>query len=169
MVCVEKGFSDLFKFSDSRLVSTLPDILSNFHESSVIDTARVFMTISIISSYGVLTFCGKTAVLNVIGSEYNENSGSFNDSSQQIIYYSLTTIWVFGSICLGIYVPDISNVIGVIGNLAAAFIFIFPGLVSIKNRVETESHSRKLVLPVAMVVFGVFLMGVCLTMNFQEF
>lgn len=149
--------------------TTLPDILSNFHESSVIDTARVFMTISIISSYGVLTFCGKTAVLNVIGTEHNENSGSFNDSSQQIIYYSLTTIWVFGSICLGIYVPDISNVIGVIGNLAAAFIFIFPGLVSIKNRVETESHSRKLVLPVAMVVFGVFLMGVCLTMNFQEF
>jgi len=147
--------------------TTLPDILSNFNESSVIDTARVFMTISIISSYGVLTFCGKTAVLNVIrsGNEENSDDGRF----QQGIYYCLTGIWVAGSICLGIYVPDISNVIGVIGNLAAAFIFIFPGLVSIKTRVETDFRLKKLVLPVAMVVFGVFLMGVCLTMNFQEF
>ena len=156
----------------------MPDILSNFHRSSVIDAARVFMAISIISSYGVLTFCGKTALLNCFKSRGNddeeieeliENGDSDSSFKDWLIknwfYYSITIVWVVGSILLGIYVPDISNVISLIGNLAAAFIFIFPGLLSIK---AIRGLTGQLVLPIAMVVFGVFLMGVCLTLDIQQ-
>merc|ERR1712048_202609 len=141
------------------------------------------MAVSIISSYGVLTFCGKTAVLNC-SKWYNQNTDNqvevttLGDSSntwnlawnsRNVFHYSLTVFWVVGSISIGLYVPDISSVISLIGNLAAAFIFIFPGLVSIKAQLRGNSRVKQLVLPIAMVVFGIMLMGVCLTLTIQKF
>lgn len=113
--------------------------------------ARLFMTCSIVSSFAVLTFCGKTAILNVLPKRWVElkdtrstsdplnneqnarNNENFNNRRNTIVYYTLTLLWLFTSVAIGVFVPDISSVIGIIGNLAAAFIFIFPGWLSFKS------------------------------------
>lgn len=47
------------------------------------------------------------------------------------------TLWFITSLLIGIFVPSIQSVIGILGSLAAAFIFIFPG-----KRIEIASLGK---------------------------
>ncbi|KAG6936177.1 solute carrier family 38 member 8, partial [Chelydra serpentina] len=40
----------------------------------------------------------------------------------------LTSIWIVVTLVIALFVPDISEVISIIGGISAFFIFIFPGL-----------------------------------------
>lgn len=54
---------------------------------------------------------------------------------------SLTILWVAVTLAMALFLPDLSEIIGIIGGISSFFIFIFPG------ETPASSASRLLVLP----------------------
>lgn len=58
---------------------------------------------------------------------YRDRTAIVTDSFEQRCRVILTVLWVAVTLLIAIYVPDMSEVISVIGGISAFFIFIFPG------------------------------------------
>lgn len=54
---------------------------------------------------------------------------------------SLTVLWVAVTLAMALFLPDLSEIIGIIGGISSFFIFIFPG------EAPASLASRLLVLP----------------------
>ena len=146
--------------------NTLPDILSNFNNKDpFVIIARSFMGLCMVGSYPLLAFCGRLSILNLVGRFIGDENQENNDDDQpsKLIFNSLTIIWVFSTTLIAIFLPDISSVISVIGNLAVCFMMVFPGLVGFY--VEEGKKFRQ-VFAVMMVVLGLVVFVTCMVQNF---
>uniref|UniRef100_A0A8C1SBX1 Solute carrier family 38 member 8b n=1 Tax=Cyprinus carpio TaxID=7962 RepID=A0A8C1SBX1_CYPCA len=75
----------------------------------------------------------------------------------------LTILWITVTLLIAIYIPDMSEVISVIGGISAFFIFIFPGLCLIfAMQTEPINHRMRSLLTgwgVVTVITGAFIFG----------
>ncbi|ETE64647.1 putative sodium-coupled neutral amino acid transporter 8, partial [Ophiophagus hannah] len=82
------------------------DILMSYPGNDVmVIVARLLFGISIITIYPIVLFLGSEKCMRIL----------------------LTTAWVVVTLIIALCVPDISEVVSVIGGIGAFFIFIFPG------------------------------------------
>merc|ERR1712150_265894 len=64
--------------------------------------------------------------------------GRSPDRKELIVRYVCVTVWFFLSLILALVIPNIGDVIKLLGSLAAVFIFIFPGLCLFKCTIRSD-------------------------------
>ena len=89
-------------------------------------------------SYPILAFCGRSAFLSISGLEtfYPELTEEEIIKKEKWRRIVPTIVWFSAALALAISVPNIADVISVIGSLAAFFIMIFPGLIMVDLAVD---------------------------------
>ncbi|XP_078739464.1 sodium-coupled neutral amino acid transporter 7-like [Lampetra fluviatilis] len=145
--------------------SVSPDVLLSYPSGDVaVAIARLFLIVTVLTSYPILHFCGRAVVEGLwlrwrdVATETEPPGGEWRRRAAQ------TLAWFLLSLLLAIFTPDIGRVIALIGGLAAAFILIFPGLclLSLVLNTERESNSARLLLLLGwscvMVTVGTFLL-----------
>ena len=86
----------------------------------------------------------------------------------------VVTVWFFLSLILALVIPNIGDVIKLLGSLAAVFIFIFPGLCLFKCTIRADSSyiMRKtwalLALSLVFIGLGGFIFGVVFTQGIKS-
>lgn len=96
------------------------DILQGYPDKSILLTLGIiFIAIKNFTTYPIILYCGRDALLSLLGMDINVTIKS---------RIFITLIWYILSLTIAVFVPDISPVINLLGTLSAAFIFIFPGI-----------------------------------------
>ncbi|KAH7982890.1 hypothetical protein HPB52_008022 [Rhipicephalus sanguineus] len=151
--------SDILELYDARQPLVLVGILA--------------MALKIITTYPILTFCGRTAVDDL----YGQFRGLDEDAKRKRELFrriTIVSIWFCTTVVLACLVPNISIVIRIIGSLAATFIFVFPGLCLLFVSVKLDNYyyfaktKWKLAIAVLCVALGTFVFGQVLTMSIMD-
>ncbi|XP_044515346.1 putative sodium-coupled neutral amino acid transporter 8 [Gracilinanus agilis] len=116
------------------------DVLMSYPGNDItVIVARFLFGVSIVTVYPITLLLGRSVIQdfwlscsNVWGCE------ECVDPSETWVRVLLTGLWVATTLLLALFVPDIGEVIKVIGGISAFFIFIFPGLCLI-CAVDTEN------------------------------
>ena len=123
------------------------DILVSYSATDpLVIAARVLMAVAMVTSYPILHFCGRAAFFSITGLD----AFDLNITPEQKRKIELrrrvvaTCIWFLTALMLAIFIPNITDVISVIGSLAAFFILIFPGLIIMQLIVDDRInwHTR---------------------------
>ncbi|XP_046636826.1 putative sodium-coupled neutral amino acid transporter 7 isoform X2 [Daphnia pulicaria] len=121
------------------------------------------------ATYPILAFCGREALMSVAhdcGSASSVVTGQHREKWGRIL---IAITWFTCSLMLAVLIPDIGQVIQILGSLAAVFIFVFPGicLLQVTLRQDPSMIRRKnlvsCLFACAIIVVGVFLFGLVLT------
>ena len=122
------------------------DILVSYSATDpLVIAARVLMAVAMITSYPILHFCGRAAFFSITGLD----AFDLNITAEQKRKIELrrrvvaTCIWFLTALMLAIFIPNITDVISVIGSLAAFFILIFPGLIIMQLIVDDRINWHK--------------------------
>ena len=83
---------------------------------------------------------------NDLKTESLNNTEQFNNRKEIVFRYVCVTIWFGLSLALALVIPNIGDVIKMLGSLAAVFIFIFPGVCMFKCVLNSGKKFK--VLPV---------------------
>ncbi|TWW68107.1 putative sodium-coupled neutral amino acid transporter 8 [Takifugu flavidus] len=140
------------------------DILMSYPGSDVvIIISRLLFGISIITIYPIILLLGRSVLLNLVVRLQRNRRGVVTKSFESRCRVILTVIWIAVTLLIAMYVPDMSEVISVIGGISAFFIFIFPGLCLVFT-METEAvtHTVRWSLTawgVITIVVGSFIFG----------
>ncbi|XP_003970103.1 putative sodium-coupled neutral amino acid transporter 8 [Takifugu rubripes] len=140
------------------------DILMSYPGSDVvIIISRLLFGISIITIYPIILLLGRSVILNLVVRLQRNRRGVVTKSFESRCRVILTVIWIAVTLLIAMYVPDMSEVISVIGGISAFFIFIFPGLCLVFT-METEAvtHTVRWSLTawgVITIVVGSFIFG----------
>ena len=67
-----------------------------------------------------------------------------------------TCVWFLTALLLAVFIPNISDVISVIGSLAAFFILIFPGIIIIQLIVQDRIGWHRSGAAICQVALGIF-------------
>jgi len=155
------------------------DILLSYPaKDPLVIAARVLMAVAMVTSYPILHFCGRAAFLSVTGLDRFtiDVTSAERVRKERKRRWVLTVIWFLGALSLSITVPTISDVISVIGSLAAFFILIFPGMVIMQLVLEDFPgwHKRiravsQVLMGMIFVVAGTWIFGVTLTLALYHF
>ncbi|MGH0118424.1 UNVERIFIED_CONTAM: hypothetical protein FKN15_023360 [Acipenser sinensis] len=104
------------------------DILMSYPGNDiVIIVARVLFALSIITIYPIILLLGRSVIQDMLVRD-RLRRGMVTQSFEKWVRISLTVAWILVTLIIALFVPDISEVISVIGGISAFFIFIFPGL-----------------------------------------
>ncbi|XP_043842499.1 putative sodium-coupled neutral amino acid transporter 7 [Dromiciops gliroides] len=137
-------------------VSVNPDVLLSYPSNDIlVAIARVFIIISVLTSYPILHFCGR-AVLEGLWLRYKGETVEEDVARERRRRVLQTVAWFLLTLVLALFIPDIGKVISIIGGLAACFIFVFPGLCLIQAKLS-EIEEVKSSSWWALVSYGVFL------------
>uniref|UniRef100_A0A3B4V744 Solute carrier family 38 member 8 n=1 Tax=Seriola dumerili TaxID=41447 RepID=A0A3B4V744_SERDU len=136
------------------------DILMSYPGNDVVMIiSRLLFGISIITIYPIILLLGR------------RRRGIVTHSFESRCRVVLTVIWITITLLIAMYVPDMGEVIGVIGGISAFFIFIFPGLCLI-HIVDGFFfiHGRVIltVWGVITIVVGAFIFGQSTTIAIME-
>lgn len=121
------------------------------------------------ATYPILAFCGREALMSLgqdCGSAPSGSSGQQREKWGRIL---ISILWFGSSLILAVLIPDIGQVIQILGSLAAVFIFVFPGicLLQVTLRQDPSMIRRKnlvsCLFACIIIVVGVFLFGLVLT------
>ncbi|XP_030622534.1 putative sodium-coupled neutral amino acid transporter 8 [Chanos chanos] len=148
------------------------DILMSYPGNDVVMIiARLLFGISIITIYPIILLLGRSVILALILS-YREHQAMVTAVFESRCRVILTILWITVTLLIAIYVPDMSEVISVIGGISAFFIFIFPGLCLIfAMQTEPINHRIRTMLTwwgVVTVVTGAFIFGQSTTIAIME-
>ncbi|XP_075392859.1 solute carrier family 38 member 8 [Tenrec ecaudatus] len=136
------------------------DILMSYPGGDVvIIVARVLFAVSIVTVYPIVLFLGRSVLQDV----WRRSCRVPADPSGPRVRMPLTAAWVAVTLTLTLLLPDLSEVIGIIGGISAFFIFIFPGLCLI-GAMNTEPLGTRLkccleLWGVVSVLVGTFIFG----------
>ena len=137
------------------------------------------MALKTIFTYPILLFCGREAMKAAFSDVKALIRRQGDDQPEEILSNELTiravivVLWFFLSLLCAILVPNIGEVISLLGSLAAVFIFIKPGacLISISLNSDSSLLRRRnfsfFVLGIIFVMIGTFIFGVVLTQDIQ--
>uniref|UniRef100_A0A4W6C1A6 Solute carrier family 38 member 8 n=1 Tax=Lates calcarifer TaxID=8187 RepID=A0A4W6C1A6_LATCA len=134
------------------------DILMSYPGNDVVMIiARLLFGISIITIYPIILLLGRSVILNLM---------------LRVQRLVLTVIWITITLAIAMFVPDMGEVISVIGGISAFFIFIFPGLCLVFT-MQTESVTPRIrviltVWGVITIVVGAFIFGQSTTIAIME-
>ncbi|KAM3876596.1 putative sodium-coupled neutral amino acid transporter 8 [Diretmus argenteus] len=149
------------------------DILMSYPGNDVVMIiARLLFGISIITIYPIILLLGRSVILNLTLRIRRHRWGIVTHSFESRCRLILTVIWITVTFLIAIFVPDMSEVISVIGGISAFFIFIFPGLCLVFT-MQTESVSPRVrvmltVWGVITIVVGAFIFGQSTTIAVME-
>lgn len=142
------------------------DILQGYTDKSVFVTlAIIFIAIKNFTTYPIVLYCGRDALLSILGMGTNV---TFKFRA------FITVTWYIMSLIIAILVPDISPVINLLGSLSAAFIFIFPGICLFQSTLlkDSELHLNKdrllIFFAILITALGAFVTGVVLVEAIQD-
>ncbi|XP_072451826.1 putative sodium-coupled neutral amino acid transporter 8 [Chiloscyllium punctatum] len=104
------------------------DMLMSYPDNEVlIIIGRLLFGISIITIYPIILHLGRSVIQDLCVKCRPQNV-ILAASSERRLRLFLTTCWLLVTMVIAQFVPDISEVISLIGGISAFFIFIFPGL-----------------------------------------
>ncbi|XP_062965032.1 solute carrier family 38 member 8 [Cynocephalus volans] len=139
------------------------DVLMSYPGNDVVViVARVLFAVSIVTVYPIVLFLGRS-VMQDCWRRGCWGAWALSDPSGPWVRMPLTILWVTVTLTLALLVPDLSEIIGVIGSISSFFIFIFPGLCLI-CAVDVEPIGPRLkccleVWGVVSVLVGTFIFG----------
>uniref|UniRef100_A0A3Q2CH27 Solute carrier family 38 member 8b n=1 Tax=Cyprinodon variegatus TaxID=28743 RepID=A0A3Q2CH27_CYPVA len=104
------------------------DILMSYPGNDVVMIiSRLLFGISIITIYPIILLLGRSVILNLLLRIQRNRRGVFTQSFESRCRVMLTVAWISFTLLIAMFVPDMADVISVIGGISAFFIFIFPG------------------------------------------
>ncbi|KAG9475251.1 hypothetical protein GDO78_003611 [Eleutherodactylus coqui] len=122
--------------------SVAADILMSYPGAdAVVIVARLLFGISIITIYPIILLLGRS-VIQEAWLDHKYMTAYVTVSYERFVRVTLTVLWILVTLIIALFVPDISEVISVIGGISAFFIFIFPGLCLI-CAMETEVMDQR--------------------------
>uniref|UniRef100_A0A3B1K9S2 Solute carrier family 38 member 8 n=1 Tax=Astyanax mexicanus TaxID=7994 RepID=A0A3B1K9S2_ASTMX len=139
------------------------DILMSYPGDDVVMIiARLLFGISIFTIYPIILLLGRSVTYR-------------STSQSRRCRVGLTVLWIGVTLLIAVYVPDMSDVISVIGGISAFFIFIFPGEKNTHTHTlhqQPESERERVMLltgwGVVTVVTGAFIFGQSTTIAIME-
>lgn len=137
------------------------DILMSYPgDDEVIIVARVLFAISIVTVYPIVLFLGRSVLQDFWRRSCCQECGSRALDNPSGL---LTVLWVTVTLAMALFLPDLSEIIGIIGGISSFFIFIFPGLCLI-CAIGTEPIGPRAkccleVWGVVSVLIGTFIFG----------
>ncbi|XP_068595062.1 putative sodium-coupled neutral amino acid transporter 8 [Brachionichthys hirsutus] len=149
------------------------DILISYPGNDVVMIiSRLLFGVSIITLYPILLLLGRSVILNLILRVRRNHQGIVTRVFENRCRVVLTVIWIGVTLLVAMFVPDMAEVISVIGGICAFFIFIFPGLCLVFT-MQTESVSPRLKLMLTVwgvitIVVGTFIFGQSTTIAVME-
>jgi len=163
---------DLLKSYDSKDPSVL--------------VAIIMFLIKTYTSYPLNLFCARTAIEGLwIELFHLDNQTIVNMEKRRRVI--IVTVWFVLSLLIALFIPNITIVIGYLGALAGAFMFIFPGLClmlysldrsrtlgadAIENIEDETKFNRTtnllLVVSVFYITFGTFVMALVVTQSLSK-
>ncbi|XP_023251513.1 putative sodium-coupled neutral amino acid transporter 8 [Seriola lalandi dorsalis] len=149
------------------------DILMSYPGNDVVMIiSRLLFGISIITIYPIILLLGRSVILNLMLRIQRRRRGIVTHSFESRCRVILTVIWITITLLIAMYVPDMGEVIGVIGGISAFFIFIFPGLCLVFiMQTETVTPRIRVILTVwgvITIVVGAFIFGQSTTIAIME-
>ncbi|KAM9817225.1 putative sodium-coupled neutral amino acid transporter 8 [Neosynchiropus ocellatus] len=149
------------------------DILMSYPGTDVVMIiSRLLFGISVITIYPIIHLLGRSVILNLILRLQRHRVGIVTPAFESRCRVILTVIWISVTLVIAMYVPDMSEVISVIGGISAFFIFIFPGLCLVFiMQSEPVTPRVKLICTVwgvITVVVGAFIFGQSTTIAVME-
>uniref|UniRef100_A0A8C8FIL0 Amino acid transporter transmembrane domain-containing protein n=1 Tax=Oncorhynchus tshawytscha TaxID=74940 RepID=A0A8C8FIL0_ONCTS len=149
------------------------DILMSYPGNDVVMIiARLLFGISIITIYPIILLLGRSVILDLMLRIRRHRRGGVTHSFENRCRVILTVIWITITLLIAMFVPDMSEVISVIGGISAFFIFIFPGLCLVFT-MQSEPVSPRVrvvctVWGVITVIVGAFIFGQSTTIAIME-
>uniref|UniRef100_A0A8C0GQY1 Solute carrier family 38 member 8 n=1 Tax=Chelonoidis abingdonii TaxID=106734 RepID=A0A8C0GQY1_CHEAB len=148
------------------------DILMSYPGNDlIIIIARLLFGISIITIYPIVLLLGRSVLQDVC----------LNDKCRSVVLLEpyerctrivLTVTWIIVTLIIALFVPDISEVISIIGGISAFFIFIFPGLCLVcameTEPIEPRKKSCLIAWGVISILCGAFVFGQSTTIALME-
>ncbi|XP_071381319.1 putative sodium-coupled neutral amino acid transporter 8 [Centroberyx affinis] len=150
------------------------DILMSYPGDDVVMIiARLLFGISIVTIYPIILLLGRSVILDLVLRIRRRRRGVVTHSFESRCRAVLTVIWITITLLIAMFVPDMSEVISVIGGISAFFIFIFPGLCLVFTMQQAESVSPRVrlvltVWGVITIVVGAFIFGQSTTIAVME-
>ncbi|CAJ1049150.1 putative sodium-coupled neutral amino acid transporter 8 [Xyrichtys novacula] len=149
------------------------DILMSYPGNDVVMIiSRLLFGISIITIYPIILLLGRSVILNLMLRVQRRRRGVITHSFESRCRVVLTVIWIGITLLIAMFVPDMGEVISVIGGISAFFIFIFPGLCLVFI-MQTEPVSARVRLTLTVwgvitIVVGAFIFGQSTTIAIME-
>ncbi|KAJ8247383.1 hypothetical protein GJAV_G00245750 [Gymnothorax javanicus] len=148
------------------------DILMSYPGNDIVMiVARLLFGISIITIYPIILLLGRSVIQDLLircRRRYAVVTQSYENRSRVL----LTVAWTAVTLLIAMFVPDMSEVISVIGGISAFFIFIFPGLCLIFSmQSEPVSPRTRIVLTTwggITLLCGAFIFGQSTTIAVME-
>ncbi|KAJ0056192.1 hypothetical protein NL108_003490 [Boleophthalmus pectinirostris] len=137
------------------------DILMSYAGNDVVMIiSRLLFGISIITIYPIILLLGRSVILNQMLRIRRRSHGIVTSSFESRCRVILTVVWITVTLLIAMFVPDMGEVISVIGGISAFFIFIFPGK-------KTNSHSIICISMCSLLIQCLFFTGLCLVFIMQ--
>ncbi|KAL6113155.1 slc38a8 [Pungitius sinensis] len=149
------------------------DILMSYPGNDVVMIiSRLLFGISIVTIYPIILLLGRSVILNLMLRIQRNRRGIASHSFESRCRVFLTVIWITVTLLIAMFVPDMGEVISVIGGISAFFIFIFPGLCLLFT-MQNESVTLRVrgilsVWAVITVVVGAFIFGQSTTIAIMD-
>lgn len=132
---------------------------------TAIIVARVLFAVSIVTVYPIVLFLGRSVMQDFWKKSYWATRGPpvLADPSGPWVRLPLTFLWVVVTLTMALFLPDLSEIISIIGGVSSFFIFIFPGLCLI-CAVDTEPMGPRVkccleAWGILSVLVGTFIFG----------
>uniref|UniRef100_A0A3P8T580 Solute carrier family 38 member 8 n=1 Tax=Amphiprion percula TaxID=161767 RepID=A0A3P8T580_AMPPE len=139
------------------------DILMSYPGNDVVMIiSRLLFGFSIITIYPIILLLGRSVVLNLMLRVQRRRRGIITHLFESRCRVVLTVIWISFTLLIAMFVPDMGQVISVIGGISAFFIFIFPGM----NKITLMAVLT--VWGVITIVVGAFIFGQSTTIAVME-
>ncbi|KAM4017362.1 solute carrier family 38 member 8 [Anomaloglossus baeobatrachus] len=152
--------------------SVAADILMSYPgNDAVVIVARLLFSISIITIYPIILLLGRS-VLQEAWLDHKYMTAYVTVSYERCVRVTLTVLWILVTLIIALFVPDISEIISVIGGISAFFIFIFPGLCLVCAMEGEVMDQRKksclIAWGIISVLCGAFIFGQSTTIAVME-
>jgi len=148
------------------------DILTNYSaKSPLVLIALIAMALKTYTTYPILLFCGREGISCLVKDIFIKED---TPRKELIRRYVIATTWFVLSVVLAIEIPNITEVINILGSLAAIFIFVFPGVCLLQSTLMRDPglvramSVFRVVFAVAFLLLGSFIFGVVLTQGLMK-
>nr|XP_020661810.1 putative sodium-coupled neutral amino acid transporter 8 [Pogona vitticeps] len=148
------------------------DLLMSYPGNDVmVIIARLLFGVSIVTIYPIVLLLGRS-VLQDLCLSARQNSVLTTQPYEKWMRVTLTTGWVVVTLLIALCVPDISDVISLIGGISAFFIFIFPGLCLVcameMEQIKPRTKSCLTTWGIVTILCGAFIFGQSTTLAVME-
>lgn len=144
------------------------DILVSYSTSGDVIAGIILLAIKVYTTYPILNFCGRSA-LDTFLLDILPISPERVASDERLRRYVETVAWFSLTVLLSVTIPNISDVISLLGGFAVVFIFIFPGIcwIQVCYRLEDQwplwKYRLNMVSACSFIVLGAFIFGITTT------